>query len=186
MHNGYKNIFRGLILMSFHVDIGNLRFFPAFVGLYLITLGLDELYRETGQLSFTKARLLSMAALLFSILTSIFGMISEGAYEKMIPIILWHTGYQILEMVMFFKILESSVEYLRSRDSDLSADELTRSQRNYTIISVVNIMIFSVSLMFNIWTLLTISSISLLITRIYLLFIFSDLKKRDEPVSAKA
>jgi len=172
--------------MTFHVDIGNLRFFPAFVGLYLITLGLEELYRETGQLSFNKARLFSMAALLFSFLTSIFGMISEGAYERTIPLILWHTAYQILEMVMFFEILESSVEYLRSRDSDLSADELTGSQRNYTILSVGNIMIFSVSLMFSMWTPLTISSISLLITRIYLLVIFSNMKKSVEPVAAEA
>ena len=186
MYNGYKNIFRGIILMTFHVNIGNLRFFPAFVGLYLITLGLEELYKETGQLSFSKVRLLCMAVLLYSVLTSTFGMISEGVYEGMIPLVIWHTGYQILEMVMFFKLLESSVEYLKSSGCDPSADEVTGSLRNYTIISVGNIIIFSISLMFNMWTLLTISGISILITKIYLLVIVSDLKKRFEPVTVEA
>lgn len=177
MYKGYNKIFWGIFIMTFNFRFGPIIILPAFVGLFIMTSGLSALYSESKLQSFNKTQKFGVLTAILSIIGGIIGLFMEGSSGTSILMSIWVVGYNIVEVILFFKIIESSVEYLGSNNYPELADEYTRKQRTYTIISIINVILINFALMYNISLLLGIVPIMGIFMRIYLMVMFNKLKK---------
>lgn len=163
--------------MTFNIKLGPIKILPAFVGILIISSGLKILFEETKLESFQKSQSIGLLAASVSLIGGAIDFFSGGTSINFIPMSMWMVIQNVIELVLFFKILESSIEYLDSNDYLDLANEYTGKLRTYTIFSFVNITLMVFALMFNIVSFMVIVPIMGIVLRISLMVIFSRLKK---------
>ncbi|WP_353093972.1 hypothetical protein [Tissierella praeacuta] len=177
MFKGYKQIFWGIFIATFNIKLGPIKILPAFVGLLLISIGLRKLYEETKVESFHKTQVIGVLAASISFIAGLLNYFSDKPINYSIPILVFMAVYNIIELILFFKILESSIEYLDSNNYTDIANENIAKLKGYTIISVINIVLMNFALLFNINKLIFFVSLIGVILRIFIMVLVNRLKK---------
>lgn len=179
MDKGYQKIFWGLFILSFNITLGIIKILPAFIGWMVILSGINILYEEFKSESFEVAAKYSRYLIALSLVggaLSLFGgpTINNSIIFTFYPIIL-----MIFELLMAYKVLEGSIEYLRLENLDEIAIDFEKNLRTYIVFYVIFTLSFCIALSFNIGYLLTITAIFALILRISLMGMINRMKKMD-------
>lgn len=174
MYEGYNKIFWGIFIATFNIRLGWIKILPAFVGLLVICRGLGILYEETKLESFNKTHTVGLLATSISFIGGVVGYFSNGSLNNSIP---WAIIYNVVELIMFFKTLESSIEYLESNNYPEVANENIGKLRTYTILTVANITLMGFALLFNFGLLISIAAIIGVTLRIFMMVLMNRLKK---------
>lgn len=177
MYEGYNKIFWGIFIATFNIRLGWVKILPAFVGLLVICSGLGILYEETKLESFNKAHTVGLLATSISSIGGVVGYFSNGSLNNSILMSIWAIIYNIVELIMFFKTLESSIEYLESNNYPEVADENIGKLRTYTILAVANITLMGFALTFNFSLLISIVAVIGVALRIFMMVLVNRLKK---------
>lgn len=177
MLEGYNQIFWGIFITTFNIKFGSIKILPAFVGILMISNGLKKLYEETKLESFHKAQNIGLLTASMSFIGGVADYFSNGPISYDIPTSIWMVVYNVVELILFFKTLESSIEYLDSSNYPDLANEYLEKQRNYTIFSIVNISLLSFTLLYNFKVLMFCVPLIGVILRIYMMVLINRLKK---------
>lgn len=177
MREGYNRIFWGIFFMSFNIKFGPIKILPAFVGILIVSSGLKILHEETKLELFQRSQSIGLLAASVSLIGGAIGFFTGGSLIDFIPMSIWMVMYNIIELTLFFKIQESSIEYLNSNGFPELANENIGKLRTYTIFSIINITLMIFGLIFNISSLMVIVPIIGIILRISLMVIFGSLTK---------
>lgn len=179
MENGYQKIFWGVFLATFNIRIGSIKIVPAFAGWLVVLSGVNSLIENYQTISFSKAakysKLLILTLLLGSLSSLLVGHIFEGSVLfSFYPII-----SSIFEVLVIFKVLEGSIDYLKSMDEASLAEEFEAKQRGYTIFwIIVNVVLIIGLTLYSGW-IIGFGGLSLIILRIYVMATMSRLRKLE-------
>jgi len=169
MYKGYNKIFWGIFIATFNMKFGMIKILPAFIGLMIISSGISSLYRNTHIESFNKAKIFSIIIVVVTVIGEFIGLLSSEAMNLSIFNGVWIGIYSVMEILMFFKFFEGSIEYFNINNHGNLAQESTKTMRSYIIISVINVVFLNFALIFNITSLNIIVALVLIILRIYLM-----------------
>ncbi|TCU70665.1 hypothetical protein EV204_10793 [Tissierella praeacuta] len=177
MFEGYSQIFWGIFITTFNIKFGTVKILLVFVGLLLVSNGLRKLYEETKIESFHKAQKIGLLATAMSFIAGILDYFYNGLINHSIFMLIWMVLYQLLELILFFKTLESSIEYLAYNNYPDAANENTQKLKSYTIISIINIVLLNFTFLFNINVLMFFVPIIGIILKIFMMVLIHRLKK---------
>ncbi|OZV12693.1 hypothetical protein CIW83_07280 [Tissierella sp. P1] len=177
MYEGYNKIFWGIFIATFNIKFGTMKIFPAFVGLLVISRGLGILYEETKLKLFHKVHNMGILATSISFIGGVIDYFSNGSLNSSIAMSIWAIMYNVIELILFFKTLESSIEYLDTNDYSEVANENIGKLRTYTICSIINISLMSFALLFNFRILMSVVAFIAIILRIFMMVLIGRLKK---------
>jgi hypothetical protein len=179
MDKGYHKIFWGLILLSFHINLGPIQIVPGFVSWIIILTGIEILQQGFESQGFNEGSRYAKILLFISIvggLISLFGgnALNNSVLYSYLPIVTI-----TFELLFAYKILEGSIEALKANDTDteIKVLELENNQKVYTILHTIGVVGFTIAITFNIRWLLTIIAIYALFIRFFLMGIINSLKK---------
>lgn len=169
MYEGYNKVFWGIFFITFHINLGPVTILSAFVGYLIISKGINILYEETEIDTFKKAQLLANILAARSIIIGVMELFSFNISDLLILNTLIVTVFSTVEMIMFYKLIEGSVEYFTSLNLEKAAHRNMGAARFYTIASIIGIISMNLSLVFHIGRLSVLALFILIILRIYLM-----------------
>lgn len=109
MKDQYNRIFWGIIIATFHINLGIVRILPEFIGWWMISSACFELYDISKNAKFMKARKVSGVMVIWSLVASLLylGSISGIALDivQFAPVV-----FTMMEMLFAYQILEASAE----------------------------------------------------------------------------
>lgn len=179
MDKGYQKIFWGLFIVSFNITLGIIKILPAFIGWMVILSGINFLYKEFKSESLKVAAKYSRNLIALSLIGGALSLFGGSSINSSIVFTYYPIILMILELVMAYKILEGSIEYLRLENLDEIAIDFEKNLRTYIVFYVIFTLSFCVALSFNMGYLLTITAIFALILRISLMAMINRMKKMD-------
>lgn len=130
---GYKKIFWGILLSGFHMDnimigIFTVQIIPAFIGYYLIYLGVKELCEVCGLEYMEKLKKDGLRLTIFSIGTFVYGLIfGYGlAISKAIMVL-----FYLIELLFYGDLLNKTVKYFKENNREKEADKLRGNRMKF-------------------------------------------------------
>lgn len=169
MYDGYNRIFWGIFITRFSINLGPVKILPAFVGYLLIVSGLDVLYEESLMDSYKKVKSLAMLIVGLSLIGLVIDFFSHGLGGSYFLSTSWTIGFMILEFLLYFKVIEASIDYLRDHDFEDLEEEYIIKLRKFTVFSMVNILLLGFSMIFNFNLLLKVFLYLSLLISVYLM-----------------
>lgn len=179
MDKGYQKIFWGLFIISFNITLGIIKILPAFIGWMVILSGINILYEEFKSESLEVAAKYSGNLIALSLVGGALSLFGGSTINNSIIFTYYPIIVMIFELIMAYKILEGSIEYLRLKNQDEIAIDFEKNLRTYIVFYVIFTLSFCVALSFNIGYLLTITAIFAIILRISLMIMINRMKKMD-------
>lgn len=166
MYNGYNKIFWGIFIATFNIKLGMIKILPGFIGFMIILSGMGSLYRHTHIESFNRAKIFGIMTVIG---TFIGFFLSIQAMRFSIFSQLLIVFYTVMEVIMFYKYIEGSIEYFNNNNYEEWANECIKKLRFYTVVSITNLILLNFTLMFNITYLHILVGIIFIVLRIYLM-----------------
>lgn len=113
MYEGLNKIFKGTLLVFFHINIGPLDILPDFLGVWLIMSGCKYLYEHSGNDNLRIASNVFAGAFVFSLLVYILTAAGTGA-SILLPINIILATLNVLGFTYFYEGLEVDGEYIHA------------------------------------------------------------------------
>lgn len=185
MENGYKKIFLGFLITIFDINLGPINILPDFIGYYILGSGIYLIYEEFENTNFKTANTLANFLMAYSL---IMGIVKYAISTNLIGTDLYeHPAYKIIYLVlsvfissviliMAYKIISGTIDLYFHRELNNEAFALIKKQRNYTILTIIGLLLISISLNISNEYFITVSAIYLIIVNLYFASIIRDIK----------
>lgn len=177
MYNAYKKVFWGIFIATFNINLGIIPILPTFIGFMIISSGISTLYDKTNIEAFKKAKVFANIVVLLTAAGQFIEFIYMNSVNSSILIQVLIMSYSVIELILFFKFFEGTIEYFKSNNNKELADENVEKLRFYIVVSIINIIVLNFSLIFHLHTLNIIVAIILIILRIYIMVQTNEFKK---------
>ena len=179
MDKGYQKIFWGLFIVSFNITLGIIKILPAFIGWMVILSGINILYEEFKSESLEVAAKYSRYLIALSLIGGALSLFGGSTINSSIIFTFYPIVVMIFELLMAYKVLEGSIEYLRLKNLDETAIDFEKNLRTYIVFYIIFTLSFCIALSLNLGYLLAITAIFALILRISLMGMINRMKKLD-------
>jgi len=186
MAEGYKKIFWGILISTFHVTIGMLTILPPFIGWIVVLTGISVLEEQKSDEMFSSPKKGMLVLIILSLGGIFLSFLGNHNMENYIPIMFLPLIAEAVELIVFHKILEASVHYFIERDQHETANIYISKDKTYIIIMAITFLLTVISITFNLTTMNMIGAVAFIISRIYLLTAMSALRKEEYEVEDNA
>jgi len=140
METGFKNIVLGLILATFHINLGTLQIVPSFVGWILVAMGVNSIAKAEGNELFTKAKNISVVLILLTLLDLIkVNLFITFRSPYMLP-----TLMTLIELLFVYYFFRGITEMLKRKGKIKQACENVKMLSGYTILHIIGILIMCI------------------------------------------
>lgn len=180
MTTGYKRIFWGILIATFHITIGIITILPAFVGWVVVLQGLSELEEGAPGGDFARPRMSAIILIVASLGGGILSLIGGSNIDSFLPMLFYPVFVTALELVVFHKILEVSVHHFNGMNQQEISDRYTGKDRTYIILTGMTMVLLAISITFNHETAGFLGAAMAVVSRIYLLTVINSLSKEDD------
>jgi len=177
MDQGYKRIFWGVFLASFNITLGVIKIVPAFAGWMVVLSGINHIRTNYNNTAFNEAAKYNKYLIGFSLLGSLIDLIGNSTLNSSVIFSYYAVIPNIFELLMLFKIIEGSIDYLKSINEENLSLEFEEKQRTYTIFEIITIIGLIISLTIYNDVLMTITALMAIILRIYIMTMMGKLRK---------
>ena len=178
MYKGYQKIFWGFFIATFSIIIGFIRIPPPFVGWMVVLSGINILNEGYKTDSFELAAKLSKYLIGLSLLGELISIFSVTSQNRFKLLDFMQIGVLILELLVVYKILEGSIEYLKANEIKIYPTQYEGNLRTYTIFFVIAAILICIGITLN-NSVMVIGAILTFILRISVMVMMSNLKKLD-------
>ncbi len=176
MVSGYRFIFWGLILATFHINIGMLPILPVFVGYLNMAHGVRLIREEYSSPQLDKAYLITYLLAVLGIIGQVITWLGRSNdWIRLLP-----AAYGVLELFFMYYLLEGSMAFFH--DNGREALEIEYKGKLSLFIATELLFIIAIligSVMMN-QGILLIASIAGVILRIWMMILVSGLKSERE------
>ena len=186
MAEGYKKIFWGIVISTFHVTIGMLTILPPFIGWIVVLTGISELEQQKSDEIFSSSKKGTLVLIILSLASVIISFLGNRTMESFIPIMFFPLIAEAIELVVFHKILEASVYHFSERNQQETASIYISKDKTYIVLMAIAFLLIAIAVTFNLATMNMIGALAAIISRIYLLTIMSALGKEEYKVEDNA
>lgn len=176
MVKGYKNIFWGVFIATFNINLAFIKILPAFIGWIIVHNGIIILMEEFKTQSFEKAIKYSKYLIVLSIIGEFLSLFAGISINSIVLFSYFPVVTAIIELLMIFYIIDGSIEYFKEIEEEIYATQYEINLKTYTIFFVIEIILMCIGLMLN-NILLTIAVILAIILRISVMVMINNLKK---------
>lgn len=176
MERGCKKIFWGFLITIFDINLGHINILPDFIGYYIMGSGIYILYSEFQNDNFKTANILANVLMSYSLIMGIVeyatstNVIGSGLYEHPVYIIIGFILSIVISsviLIMAFKIISGFIDLYSHREMEDEANILINKQKNYTVLTIIGLLLISVSLNISSEYFVTASIIYLLAVNLY-------------------
>lgn len=175
MKSGTKQIFWGILIATFHLNLGGLTILPAFVGWSVVASGLSKLEEHAPESEFGRTRSKAYLLVGASLLGSLLSLYGASAYAFAIPLALYGAGVMVIELALFHHVLEAAVQRFQSLHQTQEAQLFTGKDRTYLLLMGVSLVLVILSITFQHAGASLMGALLAIATRIYLLTVISAL-----------
>lgn len=151
MKGGFKNIFWGILITVFDINLGPINILPNFLGYFIIGSGINKILDEFENKNFITAKTVSNFLGLYSLILSIANItaLNEGfQYENIIESSLFIFSSSI-SLIMAFFILSGTIELYLSRNDSNHAVNIENKQRKYILLHILGLLLIIFSMNFS-------------------------------------
>lgn len=177
MEKGYNRLFWGVFIASFNIRLGIITILPPFLGWIVFFGGLTMLNERVATYSFGRALKFGIGIIIATLITTVSGGFSSVTSSSSSLLILLPLIPLLLEIGLIYFVLEGSKEALENLGYSTEGKKLEKDSKIYLFFMGLSVLLMIFSMAFgNIFS----SYITLglaIIARVYILFVFSDLKK---------
>ncbi len=176
MFEGFRILFWGIFLITFHINLGPIAILPVFVGYMIVSKGIDHLQSGFTSPYYQRARIVSM-------LLTIFGVISflliwapkQPTFMSYYPLI-----FSVLELCLVYYILEGTIEkFVADGEKELAGDYRSE-QRTYTVLMTIYVIGMCIAITFAVGILSFIMVLLGLFLRLWLMVMLGRLKRTQQ------
>lgn len=136
----YSNIGLGLILATFHINLGTLQIVPTFVGWILVAMGVDTLVKSERQILIHKSKTLSEVLVVINLLVLIGSVLVKPIGDSYLITII----VSLIELLFIYYFLSGVTEIFKAKGKIQLAIENARISRVYIILHVMGILIMCI------------------------------------------
>jgi len=179
MAEGYKKIFWGIVISTFHVTIGMLTILPPFIGWIVVLTGISELEQQKSDEIFSSSKKGTLVLIILSLASVIISFLGNRTMESFIVIMFFPLIAEAIELVVFHKILEASVYHFSQRNQQETASIYISKDKTYIVLMAIVFLLIAIAVTFNLATMNMIGAVAAIISRIYLLTIMNALSKEE-------
>ena len=162
MKKGFKDITWGLILATFHINLGTIEIVPSFIGWILVAVGVSTLVNviAEGQVFMTKAKRWSVALSIISLFLLIVTVFDNGIGDSHLSTIIFFIYYFLSGVTEIFTA-KGNIEY---------AKENARMLSGYTIFYVIGLLIMCINWFTYSLSIGAFLTIYMIVLRIYIIY----------------
>lgn len=137
---GYSNIGLGLILATFHINLGTLQIVPTFIGWILVAIGVDTLVKSDRQVLMYKSKRFSEVLVFINILMLIVTVNDNPIRDSYLLTII----VSLVELLFIYYLLSGATEIFKAKGKIRFAIANARISRVYIIFHVMGILIMCI------------------------------------------
>lgn len=161
MKKSFNKVFWGFIIVVFNINIGPVNLMPDFLGYFIMSSGLIEIIDKFENKSFNTAKSIINFLFLYTLFTSVMNLLgiedsfrSYGRNDFYDNFISYKSVFDLgltifislIKLIATYKILSGTIELYLSGNQQLKAESMEKSQRLYTILSLIGNLGIAVSL----------------------------------------
>lgn len=178
--NGYKKVFWGMILTTFHFNLGPIEILPDFIAILIICSGINEILVNYKNESIKKALKLFDIKVFMSFITFALPFIGiENGFNNIIVNIIWLNVGSILEILSIVKLLEGTSEILSENYNTYLGSKYKGKAIGYIYFYSVVVIISNINYIFMSESLGLIIAVYALIIKCMVIFSFRKLYNGD-------
>lgn len=137
MSEGYNKIFWGFIFITFHINLGSIQVLPNFIGYLIIYFALEKISEEYDMKVFKESAKYCSVLIVMSFLSLLMGFASNiELINNTVFNIIWMNIFNIVELIMIYKLLCGSSEILKIKNNSLS-DSYSNKTGIYVILASI-------------------------------------------------
>jgi hypothetical protein len=183
MEQGYKKIFWGFLITIFDINFGHINILPDFIGYFIMGLGIFNVYEKFENNNLKTANILANILMCYSLIMGIVkyaaatNIIGPGSYEHPIYVIINLILTIVINsviLIMAFKIISGTVDLYLQREMEDKAVILINKQKNYTVLTIIGLLIISICFNFSNEYYITASAIYMVVVNLYFAAILRD------------
>ncbi|MBR0599155.1 hypothetical protein [Sinanaerobacter chloroacetimidivorans] len=176
MFEGYRIIFWGIFITTFHINIGPLQILPNFLGYFLIFMGIKSLMEEFTSEDLIKAKTTALLLGIYSLIAGVLDLVLSDSRGAFLPVVLLPVVAAMLELFLFYYLFRGSAVFLKESGQGELADSCVAKTRGYLLLFILLTNLEIVGLTFQLQSLLTVFAIAMICLRIWLMATISGLK----------
>lgn len=173
MANGYKNIVLGLILATFHINLGTLPIVPSFIGWILVAMGVDSIAKTEEKSSFN----ISKKACTVLVILTLLDLIKVNLNITLGSPYMLSTLVALIELFFVYYFFRGITQMFEVKGEIEYACENERILSGYTVLQVIGILILGICWLNYNNTQGAFISIYMLVLRIYIIYRVNKLGK---------
>lgn len=179
MGSGYKKVIIGILLATFHINLGRIQIVPTVIGWVVLTIGVVELMEAFPSIPFRKAGYLAKTLIAYTLITDVAEffnptLLSRSSMFRFAPVI-----YAIIYLLFAYNVLDGSILYVRSLQMEELEKSLVARTGTFIILYLVNSLVICYALAFNGSLFLILAAITGIILNIWFMMMMNELKKLD-------
>lgn len=176
MYKNYNKIFWGLIVSMININLGPINLLPNFLGFIIILLALDNLFKETNNKKFKKAKYMSTLLMLISLVTAISGFMGIDFLDQKYSILAVFANLS-LNFIFRIWILQAALDELKELPSGEPYYNISLRERNYIIGNLIAILLIGLGSIWLIENLILSSIIFGIIIELYFIFTIREIRE---------
>jgi len=177
LEKGYNRLFWGVFIASFNIRLGIITILPPFLGWIVFFSGLTMLNEKVATYSFGRAQKFGIGIIIVTLITTITGGLGGVTVMNSSLLLLLPLIPLLLEIGLIYYVLEGSKEALENLGYGEVTVKLEKDKKTYLLFMGLSVLLMIFSMAFGILVASYVALALAIIARVYVLFVFSDLKK---------
>ncbi len=179
MISGYRIIFWGLFIATFHINIGMLPILPVFVGYLSMAHGVNLIRQEYSSPQLDKAYLITCLLAILGIIGQVITWTGQtNDWIRLLP-----AAYGVLELFFMYYLLEGSMSFFHDHGREVLEIEYKSRLSAFIVAEVLFAVFYLVSATMMNQGMVVAASIAGVVLRIWMMILVSSLRKELEGMS---
>ena len=178
MGEAYRKIFWGILILTFHINLGPFQILPNFVGYFLMASASAMLFDRYGFILFQKAKHIAVALGVLSLVESLFFFMGGSVFAPFSsfgPLL-----FGVLELLFFYHVLGGHALSLEMNGDKEEREQKLRLQRRVTVLLVVQAGLYFVFSVLYLTSFMAFVLLFSILVRLYLMSIFAQLRREED------
>lgn len=176
MFEGFRILFWGIFLITFHINLGPIALLPVFIGYIVVSRGINHLQQEFDSPYYQKAGNVSLVLTILGVIS----FLLTWAPQQSLFLSYYPLLFSVLELMLVYYILEGTIEKFVADEEKELAGDYRSEQRTYITIMTIYIIGMCIAITFVAGILSFVMVLIGLFLRLWLMAMLGRLKRAGQ------
>ncbi len=183
MAKAFKTILYGLLILTFHLNLGSIKIFPAFVGWIFVYRGIVIFEKYSEDKNIFLAKFSAIGLIIISLLSDISLYLFNGLFYSIYTSIAFGVLSTLLEMFVVHILLKATIKNLQDKQANELAESLITKDKLYMFFYGLTLIAYPIQFIFYNFVIGMFLIIFLLFVKISIIVTIYKLQKWYEEIS---